>query len=163
MADFVTELGDALATAFRADATLQSVFPDPAGSTSYAIEYNAQRTQFLDGVRQGFIRPAGRQTVEDYEDSARTIFRFEAWFQVVDPKGANNYLDKATQGVHNVLKDKGVAVLDTHLVDSASNRLHKSGEVRGELVNDPLDDVNPDQPIIRVDIEVELTHADPLA
>lgn len=164
MADFVDELGTALQTAFRADTDMQAVFPDPEAGSNYAIEYNSQRTSFVDGVSQGFIRDAGQTPTEghQHEDSARTQFAFEAWFQVNDPRNANKLLSQAQKGIHNVLRDQGVAILDTHLVDSMSNRLNESGTVTGAITIDPLDEVDPDRPIIRVDIVVELTHFDPL-
>ena len=162
MAQFVTELGTALEVAFKANTDLRLCFPDPAGSSAYAVEYNAQRTEFLQGVPQCFIRPTGKTTPQQAESSARSIFSFEAWCQLKDVKGVSGRLDQCMEGVSNVFKDNGSAILDTHLTDSGSNRLFKSGECRVTPNIDPLEVVDPDQPIVRLDIEIELTHANPL-
>lgn len=162
MAQFVTELGTALETAFKANTDLRLCFPDPAGSSAYAVEYNVQRTEFLEGVPNCFIRPSGWQLVAETEASARAIFRYEAWMQLLDKRGANGRLAQCLKGIANVFGDRGVAILDTHLTDSGSNRLAKSGECRVTVQVDPLETVDPDRPVIRCDIEIELTHASPL-
>lgn len=163
MAQFVTELGTALETAFKADTDLRLCFPDPAGSSAYAIEYNAQRTEFLEGVPQCFIRPNGYEQLQRTEASVRAIFRYTAWMQLLDKKGANGRLAQCLKGLANVFDDSGVAILDTHLTDSGSNRLAKSGECRIAVEVEPLEVVDPDRPVIRADIEIELTHGSALS
>ena len=163
MANFITDLGNALETAFKANTDLRVCFPDPAGGSAYAIEYDAQRLTFRPDIPSAFIRTNGRpRPIESYEGSARSVFPFEAWFQVHDEKSKNSRLAQCLQGLANVFTDNGVAILDTHLTDNGSNRLNKSGEVRAEIDVDPLEVVDPDRPIVRATIEIECTHKTPL-
>lgn len=164
MAQYVTELGNALETAIKANTDLRLCFPDPLGASAYAVEYNAQRTEFVDGVAQCFIRPDGYEIAANgrFDTSALGIFRFEAWMQLIDVKGANGRLAQCLKGIANVFADFGNAVLNTHLTDSGSNRLGKSGEVRHSVAVDPLDAVDPDRPVVRVDVEIECGVVSPL-
>lgn len=163
MAQVVTDFGNALETAFKADTDLRLCFPDPAGSTAYAIEYNQQRTEFLPEIASCFIRAGDYEVGEggEYEASADGIFRFEAWCQVVDSKGANARLAQLLKGLRNVFANSGSAIFETHLTDNGSNVLD-SGEARYTTAVDPLESVDPDRPIVRVDIELQCFHAIPL-
>lgn len=159
MANLIDDLGNALETAIKADTNLRLCFPDPAGSSAYAVEYNSQHTEFAPGIGRCFIRPDGQEIIEDYEESAKSTFRYDIYMQVIDTKGADGRLPQCLQGIANTFKDRGVAILDTHFTDNGSNRLGSSGEVRHTVEVDPLETVNPDAPIVWVRVEIDLWHA----
>jgi hypothetical protein len=161
MANFPLELGTAIQTAMRADASLQTILGAFDGST-YAVEFGDQPDTFPAGHAGRIeVMHTGKESVERFSSSERTRFMFEVRAQLLDVRGQDDAISVLEKGMANVFADWGSAILDTHLVDSANNRLGKSGTVVLEgLSLEPTDD--PDRPVAVATVAIELTHASPL-
>lgn len=162
-AAFVTDLGTALETAFKAGSAHFGSVLGKTGANLH-VEYGDQPTQWPKGASgRVLIRDAGFETVEDYETSARTDFRFIAEFELKDIRGKKQALSVALGACRNVLANSGAAVLDTHLVDTGSKRLGGSGAISfAPVVADrgTLDDI--DEPVVEMQIDIDITHLVPL-
>ena len=159
---FIEDLGLALQTAFRAS----SAFGTALGKTGGVlhVQYADQPKDWPKGATgRLLIRDDGFDTLEEYETSARSVFRFLADFQLKDVRGKKRAVGVALAGCRAVLANSGAAVLDTHLVDTGSKRLGGSGEISFAPVVadvDTLEDV--DEPTVSVVISIDITHGVPL-
>lgn len=161
MANFPLELGTALQTAMRADTALRTILGLFDGST-YHVEFGDQPDTFPDGhAGKVQISHTSMSPVEVYSTSQRSVFRFEARARLVDVRGQDDALSVVEKALVNIFADQGSAILDTHLVDSGSNRLGKSGTAALEdLSFEPTED--PDRPEVVALIAIDITHASPL-
>lgn len=160
MADFVKELGTALQVAFRADTDLRTILGTYDGST-YHADVADQRQSPEGGAGMLEASLLNQETLERTDTSARKVYRFQATFHAVDVRGVDSAKTVCAKGFENVFKDHGAAILDTHLVDSASNRLGKSGGV--DLEEWQIIETE-DQDRFNVDAVVafDITHVSPL-
>lgn len=162
MANFITDLGNAIETALKANADIQAVVDKTTDATTYAIEYGTQRTENPENMAHCFIRSEGKTRVEKFEGSQRSVFTFNVFFQLNDVKGANGRLAQCLQGMDNVFIDSGRVVLDTHLTDNGSNRLGASGKIEVTEEVDPVENIDPDRPVAGFAVEIDITHVMPL-
>lgn len=162
MANLETDLRTALVAALRADTTFASVL---GNSGTVHVEGGDQPDSFHEGATgRAYVRAAGRETLEEYEDSKRVRYRFTVHIQLVDIRGQANALAKAGDGLNNALRDKGSVVFTTYFTDSNSNRLGGSGEWSAtDFTPMPLEGVeDPDRPEIVAEVVCELWQATPL-
>jgi hypothetical protein len=163
VADFVSELGTALKTAINADG---ATFGQALGVTggAYHVEYGDQPITYLQQAgSRCYIRFERENTLWDSDASAETEFHFMAAFKLADLKGKQGALTLVKKGVAAVLTNAGRTVLNTHLTDSASNRLAKSGIVEAEIDVQPLDALDSiDHPLVFVRFKVTCAHVMPL-
>lgn len=163
MAILIDDLGNALETAFKANADIQAVVGKTASASTYAIAYADQETEHLEGVGHCTIRSEGYEHLTKKEASAHTVFTFDCLFMLVDVQGAGGHVARVQKGINNVFINRGRTVLDTHFTDNGSNRIDKGGEVRVVIEVDPVEGApDPDRPIVRAAVEIEIDHVMPL-
>jgi hypothetical protein len=160
---FISDLGTALETAFKAGS---AYFGTVLGNTGGAlhVEYGDQPTEWPQGATgRCVIRDEGFDTLEEYEASARSVFRFICEFQLKDVRGKKRALSVALAGCRSVLVNGGATVLDTHLVDGGSKRLGGSGRITFEpVVADRGTLADEDEPVVEVRVSIDITHVTPL-
>lgn len=160
---FISDLGDALEAAFKAGSAYFGTVLGNTGGTLH-VEYGDQPTEWPQGASgRCIIRDEGFDTLEEYEASARSVFRFLCEFQLKDVRGKKRAVSVALAACRSVLGDGGVAVLDTYLVDAGSKRLGKSGRITFEpVVADRGTLTDEDEPVVEVRVSIDITHATPL-
>jgi hypothetical protein len=161
--NFIGNLGLALETALKAGAAHFATALGKTGGVVH-VEYADQPKDWPKGASgRCVIRDDSFDTLEDYETTARTVFKFLLTFELKDVRGKKGALAIALGGLRNVLADSGSAVLDTHLVDTGSKRVGKSGSITFEPVvaeHDTLAD--EDEPFVQVRVFIDITHVVPL-
>lgn len=161
MTTFINDLGKALETAFKA-ADFTGVLGKTGANTH--VQYADQPTQWPKGATGRLnIRTDGFDPIEEYETSARSVFRFLCEFEFKDVRGKRQVLGKALAICRNVLANHGAAVLNTHFTDTGSKRLGGSGAITfAPLVAeaDTLADI--DEPTALITVSIDITHGVPL-
>ncbi len=154
MASFVDDLGEALQTAWIANAASFSGAVESPGGTR-PVEYNDTPER---GNLQGgscYIRFDSQKNILEYEESALTEFTYVAKFNLTDLAGKNKALAVVSKGMTNTFAGRGATVLNTHLTDSGSNRLGASGNIAWEINADPIENLSDyDQAVITANIRV---------
>ncbi len=150
---FIDDLGDAIKTAINAGTFTP---------LSVTATYGDQPTIPVKGVIC-FIRSEGQDVVQQFEESAISVFRYALTLQGIDVRGASDAMSVIGAGLRNVFINHGRTVLDTHLTDAGSNRLGSSGVCRlaGDVL--PIGALsNVDAPIYSARVEIEIGHVMPL-
>ena len=154
---FVSDLGEAIATAITSGSS------NFTGIGGLNAEYGDQPKDFNVKTARAYVRSDGHEVLEDYEASAHSIFRFLIFVAVIDVKAANESLGVLQHGLRNVFINSGRTILNTHLTDTGSNRLAKSGECRLTSELEAIDNLeNKDHPMMMCRAEVECWHVMPL-
>lgn len=156
MASLVDDIGEALETALKANASSFSGAVNSPGGT-LDIEYND--TPEGGNLRGGscYIRFESQRDVEAYADSALTEFSYIAKFDLVDVAGKNKALAVVQKGMTNTFAERGYTVLNTHFTDSGSNRLGKSGAIAWDIQVTPIDGLRDyDHAVIEAGIRVTM-------
>lgn len=164
MALLEVDLRTALVAALRANTALASVLGNASGSLVH-VEGSDMPDLFLQGAQgRVWCRVADHETLEEFEVSAKTRFRFDVLIDLVDMRGTANALSTARQGIMQALADKGAGIFTTYFTDNGSNRLGGSGVWNLEnIAVVPYDQQrDPDRPEILATIACELWHVSPL-
>lgn len=139
MASLVDDIGEALETALKANASSFSGALSAPGNT-LLVSYND--TNEVGNAVAGshcYIRFDSARDVEAYADSALTEFSYTAKFMLTDVAGKNKALAVVQKGMTNTFAERGYTVLNTHFTDNGSNRLGKSGAIAWDVQVTPVE------------------------
>ena len=160
---FITDLGSALETAFKAGSAHFGTILGNTGGVLH-VEYSDQPITWPKGATgRCTIRDEGYDTIEEFDTSARSVFRFVLEFELKDVRGKKRALSVALAACRNVLANGGATVLDTHFTDTSSKRLGGSGRIAFDpVVADAGTLEDDDEPVVQVRVSIDITHGVPL-